>query len=916
MKLKHLFLILTTLFCTSQMMAAEIPSKFVGEGNWVTLKTENGYYFYAIEEGGQVKLGQTTVAPKGDGVVTATDPHHYSRYCWLIEGDATEGYTFRCLHYEDKGRKYIANPSSLVTNTAEVVLNSEGSKYLYTDNHQLQLVADKNLYLAFYSSRYATIRLHNSANYIGSKMIIGGVYEWSVAAVVYGTESVDVEGHPQGTYLPDGGVSYGGQEYKHGSSLYVSDVSSGFSIINLAGYSKSTIKIDEENRYIVAYYVGEQSGINYKNANTTKDSETIVTGENNTIWTMEARNYITNTSTLADGVTKKYTTVPADKAWQMEMVVQNTTSSGNDPSFNRWGSCILSSCGDPLNTYYWEDFQIYQHAPTHSSPNTLNFKSSKADGMDHIIAQGVSVANKSYKVIVRYNGSNIYLIRTIMLDSNLDETQDIYNNVWVSASQQKEISQMSCALPTGLNLKSLAISIAEESNLLEGVDYAIQNIVGKQYLTGGNNEGTNWYSTFAGDAAKFQIEWTNIPDLTYGLDGGLHHSFYIKIVDSNKYIGSNNTIVGEKANAQAFIYATNNTIAPITAQNTLGTAWTIGENDTWEFDFFANFYVEVAGNNAGGLKYKKNNTDQTATNGQYIELPSSVAVNQLANSSQAGFSAAISKQDIRLKTQYTPLENTFYNIKAWGEVNPTLYYWYKSANKLITYSTTNSLSGLEEVWGEKGDCSKFTIVKATSIPMSMSQVGEKHYNTVYCPNALSLPAGVKAYRLSKVTAGKFGLKEIELSDNLLPANSPVVLISNAAVGSADWTISTAPTTPVADNKFAGVFMQTANPGSGKGLNSSIFVLGNKSGIGFYHYTAANIPAFKVYYVDEAQQASLDSQSNAKKFSFLFEDEATSIEQISEKVSDDAVIYDLMGRRVSKMQDGHIYIVNGKKILKK
>ena len=50
--------------------------------------------------------------------------------------------------------------------------------------------------------------------------------------------------------------------------------------------------------------------------------------------------------------------------------------------------------------------------------------------------------------------------------------------------------------------------------------------------------------------------------------------------------------------------------------------------------------------------------------------------------------------------------------------------------------------------------------------------------------------------------------------------------------------------------------------------------------------------------------------------FLFEDEATSIEQISEKVSDDAVIYDLMGRRVSKMQDGHIYIVNGKKILKK
>lgn len=909
MKLKHLFLILTTLFCTSQMMAAEIPSKFVGEGNWVTLKTENGYYFYAIEEDDQVKLGQTQIAPKGDGVVSANDPHHYSRYCWLIDGNATDGYTFRCLHYDDKGRKYIANPSNLVTNTAEVVLANEGSKYLYTENHQLQLKDKTDLYLAFYSRNYNTIRLHNSANYIGSKMIIGGISDWSVAAVVYGTEKEDGEGHPQGTYLPNGGIINEGINYLHGSSLRLADVSN-LSIIPIDGYQHSTIKIDNENHYIVAYYIGNESHVTYSNAVfPIPDGGNAVTGADNTIWALDAKNYITNTS-------GNYTNVPAGKAWQMEMVVQNTNSSGNDPSFNKWGSCILASTGDPLNTYYWGNFQVYQHSPTHSSPNTLNFKSSKGDGMDHIIAEGNSVDHKNYKVIVRYNGDKIYLIRTIILDKDLHETNTVYNNVWVSARQQVEINHMSCALPTGLNLKSLAISIAEESNLLEGVDYAIQNIVGKQYLTGGNNEGTNWYSTFAGNAAKFQIEWTNIPDLTYGLDGGLHHSFYIKIVDSNKYIGPNNTIVDTKVQAQAFIYATNNKIAPITAHNTLGTAWTIGENNTWEFDFFANFYVEVAGNNAGGLKYKKNNTDQTATNGQYIELPSGVAVNQLANSSQAGFSAAISKQDIRLKTQYTPLENTFYNITENSSSTKKLYYWYKSANKLVTYSTTNSLSGLEEVWGEKGDCSKFTIVKATSIPMSMSQVGEKYYNTVYCPNALTLPDGVKAYRLSKVTAGKFGLKEIELSDNLLPANSPVVLISDDVVSSTYWTISTAPTTPVADNKFAGVFMQTDNPGSGKGLNSSIFVLGNKSGIGFYHYSAANIPAFKVYYVDEAQQASLDSQSNAKKFSFLFEDEATSIEQISEKVSDDAVIYDLMGRRVSKMQDGHIYIVNGKKILKK
>lgn len=906
MKFKHLFLFfIMSILCVTQMIAAEIPAKFVGEGNWVTLKTENGYYFYAIGNGNDVKLGQTTVAPKGDGVVSADDPHHYSRYCWLIEGNATEGYTFRCLHYDDKGRKYIANPSNLVTNTAEVVLADEGSKYLYTDNHQLQLKDNTNLYLAFYSSRYTTIRLHNSANYIGSKMVIGGISDWSVAAVVYGTETIGEDGLPQGTYLPNGGVTYGGQDYKHGSSLYIQDTSSEFSIIPIQGYTKSTIKIDEENHYIVAYYVGNESGISYKNANTTKESETIVIGENNTIWSLEAQNYITNTS-------GKYTNVPAGKAWQMEMVVQNTNKEGNDPSFNKWGSCILSSNGDPINTYYWGDFQVYQHAPTHSSPNTLNFKSSKADGMDHIIAQGHSVEHQNYKVIVRYNGGNIYLIRTIILNEDLTETNTIYNNVWVSARQQVDISQMSCALPTGINLKSLKISIAEESNLLEDVDYAIQNIGNNDYLTGARDQRAEWHSQYAGDAAKFQIEWTGRNDLTYAeQDGGLHNSFYIK-VNSTQYLGDNYINVDNKENAVPFIYTTSKHVAPITATNTLSTEWKIDTYNTWDFDFFANFYVEVAGNNDGGLKYKKNHVDQIAKNGNFVELPSLVSTDQLANSSQKGFSATISKQDIRLKVQYSPLENTFYNFTDKSLSATTLYYWYKSVNKLVTYSTKNSQSGIDTDWGEKGDCTKFTITKATSIPMGALNPGGdgKYYNTVYCPNALTLPTGVKAYRLDNILGGNFRLKHIELTDNVLPAETPVVLISENPVATSNWNINTVSPAGISEtNLFKGVFEQTTNPGSGKGNQSLIFVLGGTKGVGFYHYSAENIPAFKAYYESPAQQA--------KQFTFIFDD-TTAIDEITNDVDKAAntIIYDLMGRRVSAIQKGRMYIINGKKLLVK
>lgn len=924
MQIKKFILFLLTIlaFSMTQLKAAEIPEKLIGPGKWVTLKTGNGYYLCAIKENGNYLLGQSNKAPTTS---------NYAAYCWQITGDATEGYKFRCLGYMDYNagfdyskasdpqvELFITNPATIATNYQEVRLTTEGSEYFYTDNHhQLQLKANTSMYLAYYSQGYHTIRLHNSANYGGSQIAIGGIYDWSVAAVVYGTETVGQDGIPQGTYLSDGGVTFGGQQYKHGSSLRIDDVSRGFEIIPMDGYTKSTIKIDEQNHYIVAYYVGSQSGIKYKNAETNLQSQTIVTGENNTIWSLEAKNYITNTS-------GNYTTVPANTAWQMEMIVENTNTSGDDPSFNRWGSCILSSNSDPLNTYYWGDFQVYQHAPTHSSPNTLNFKSNKADGNDHIIAQGASVANKSYKVIVRYNGGDVYVIRTIILDDKLLETNTVYNNVWVAARQQKEINQMSCALPTGINLKSLKISIAEESNLMEDVDYAIQNVTTKDYLTGKSaGDDTSWRTQYGGEAAKFQIEWTGIPDLTYSeTDGGLHNSFYIKLIDHEgnaKWLGENNVNVDDKANAQAFVYTTSQHVAPITTKDHISESWGIGENKTWLWDFFANFYVEVAGNNAGGLKYHRNNTTETATNGQYIELPSGVAVTQMANSSQTGYMAAISKHDIRLQVQYTPLENTFYNITNKSNSSTSLFYWNKSANKLVTYSTTNSQSGLDEVWGEKGNCAEYTITKATEIPMKMSQIGEKYYNTVYCPNALTLPAGVKAYRLREVTDGKFIIKEVELTNNVLPANSPVVLISDAAVAAGNWAISTNATTPIADNKFLGVFEQTNNPGAGQGTESNVFILGNKSGIGFYHYTAAKIPAFKVYYEDEAAQALYVPQNSTKMFAINFdEEEVTPVSEVEEDniVRDNAEIYDLTGRRLSTLKKSGLYIINGKKVLVK
>ena len=622
---------------------------------------------------------------------------------------------------------------------------------------------------------------------------------------------------------------------------------------------------------------------------------------------MHAKDYITN---IDEHGVKKYETVPTGKAWQFTMDVTHVEN--QTASYNQWGSCIISSSSDPLNTFYWNNFQVYEHSGSEGSKRgTLNFKSNKGDGNDHVIAQGHKVYQddtngyEDYRVIVRYDGNQTYLIRTIILDAEGNPTNQVFNNVWIAARVQNAIDVMSCALPTGTSLKNLAISIAEESNLMEDVDYAVQNIGNKKYLTGNALDN----SIYAGDAAHYQIEWTGNKELTYtDTDGGLHQSFYIKVLDNNgdyQYL-----MTGE--NQTAFIYSENSKqIQPITAKNTVGDAWAIDENKQWLWDFFANFYVEVAGNNNGGLLYMKNGGQQTATNGQYLELPASVTTDNLANSSQVGYMATISKADIRLKVQYSPLLNTFYNITAkTPEAQPVLYYWYKDQQTLVTYSTTNSQSGKLTDWGEKGDCSKFTIAQANKIPIKISFVKSAYYGSIYCPNALTLPEGIIAYRLRGITEdNNYLLSPIE--GEILPAGTPALLVSEEGVQenlSGDWAISLDGPSAISGNQFLGAFENSDNPGNGQSDNSPIYVLGNKPDIGFYRYVGSYIPAFKAYYYSTAPTAS-------GKFLFTYDnDDLTSISTSNtEEPSAPTIIYDLMGRKVTQMEKNKIYIINGKTI---
>lgn len=950
-KLKIVFItLITTLLSVAQAMADEIPDANI-EGNWNTLLTDqcNGgrYYFYAIEENGVIKLGHTTVAPKSDAEATGDNArYHYSNYCFQIEGNETDGYTFRCLKYEEDedGPKYITNPQTIQDAYQDVRLTTTPSHYFFTANRQLQLMDETtkqpiNHYLAFYSKNWHTVRLHYSPDYSGSRLTIGGIYGYNVSAKIKDTE----------TAVPGGGVTYNNVKYRNGETLHASAAHADFTNITVEGYtfvSKNVNPPTQENpngTIVVTYTPIHTTGFEYIHVTKPVSGNNIYNGQGNEnaetkkIALLDPKDYITNKD---ENLQPKYDKVPAGKAWQMIIEVENSGTN----SFNEWGSCILSSSADPLNTFYWGDFQVYQHKYTTERPATLNFKSNKGDGNDHVIAQKQSVQDKNYKVTVRYDGGNVYVIRTTIDEKN-------YDNVWYAARIQQDITQMSCALPEGINLKSLSISIAEEHGLFEDVDYAIQNMGNGDYLSWDLETETMQCYHHANHASKFRVVFTNDNNLAYhDQDGALHSTIFIKPevwneekkVVEYKFIGNNGSLVDEQANAMPFLYSPDTKqICQVINKGTgegatseLGAAWTLsnytgacsGGNDKWIFDFFASYQVvvspsELQGEGKGGISYK---TLPFYHDG-FIELPGNVDSGHWNSISIPGYFASVTKEATMVKVKYTSLDNTFYHITTLDDHNnPTatspIYYWYKDRQdtpSLITYSTTNSQSGQATEWDDKGDCSKYTITKAIQIPMNMSKVGDKYYNTVYCPNALTLPNGVKAYRLNEVTDNKFKLKEIELTDNVLPAKTPAVLISDNAVSDTEWPISTTSSAAISDNNlFSGVFEDTANPGIAQPSTCTVYVLGSKgkdeqnnevTGIGFYKYTGTNIPAFKAYH-------QINGIGAKTSFTFAFDDDVTGITEKESAESENGMYYDLSGRAVSVPLHGHLYIHNGKKVI--
>ena len=160
----------------------------------------------------------------------------------------------------------------------------------------------------------------------------------------------------------------------------------------------------------------------------------------------------------------------------------------------------------------------------------------------------------------------------------------------------------------------------------------------------------------------------------------------------------------------------------------------------------------------------------------------------------------------------------------------------------------------------------------------------------------TIPAGVKAYAVSTIGTESATLTEIT---DAIPAGEAVLL--NGAAGTYNFAVAES-AAAVAGNKLEGTVFNT-------NIAKAAWILGLNEGVaGLYTVTldqeegtAFTNNAFKAYLPKTSTEGALRLEIGT-----------TGIENAIVGENGNAAIFDLSGRRVSKMQKG-IYIVNGKKV---
>ncbi len=224
--------------------------------------------------------------------------------------------------------------------------------------------------------------------------------------------------------------------------------------------------------------------------------------------------------------------------------------------------------------------------------------------------------------------------------------------------------------------------------------------------------------------------------------------------------------------------------------------------------------------------------------------------------------------------------------------------------------TVNNGKPVTYPWDMAG---KITLFKGTpTVEFSASKDPESvsdYYTTFYSSlEAYTIPEGVKAYT-AMLDEGQDGVIHLnEIKDDIIPAEIAVVLISESGSFSAYTSAYAISETEEERGILKGTDVEIPVP------NDNCYILSgtSKLGIGLYPWAGEGkkLSANKAY-------LQLTSASSAKAFTFVFDEETTSIHnsQFIIHNSENDAMYNLNGVRVNDSYKG-IVVKNGKKTLNK
>ena len=250
---------------------------------------------------------------------------------------------------------------------------------------------------------------------------------------------------------------------------------------------------------------------------------------------------------------------------------------------------------------------------------------------------------------------------------------------------------------------------------------------------------------------------------------------------------------------------------------------------------------------------------------------------------------------------------------AYGGAKANVITYYN--NGAWTYGAGNDGAGLDRGTSNPDkDGYSWTIEEVESLPVTVTSAG---YATFYTPVELVVPTDSKVTAHTVTVKGEYAI----LSDALttIPANTGVILANE---GTANFTINNSGTAEAIEgNLMAGTVAKTLVT---KPEGKECYVLANgEDGVGLYVAaigTGENEVRTKFYNGSHKAYLEVDvnTAQNISFYGFRFggeDDETTGVEKI-EVVTENAVIFDLAGRRVSEITAPGIYIIDGHKVLVK